>query len=72
MQCSVSDPKIVYVSKSTLLQTQGTVMFKEISSHTYDMIKKIAVGVIDIVNPPRLCFQLTLRIHLDNMPRGKG
>ncbi|CAA7025126.1 unnamed protein product [Microthlaspi erraticum] len=66
---SVSDPKIVYVSTSTLLQTQGIVTLKEISSHTYDVIKKIAVGVIAIVNPPQLGFQLTLGIHLDNMPR---
>lgn len=72
MQCSVSDPNIVYVSTSTLLETQGTVTLKEISSRTYEVIKKIAVGVIDIVDPPRLGFQLTLRLRLDNMPRGKG
>lgn len=72
MQCSVLDPNIVYVSTSTLLETQGTVILKEISNHTYEMIEKIAVGVIDIVDPPRLGFQLTLRLHLDNIPRGKG
>lgn len=72
MQCSVSDPNIVYVSTSTLLETQGTVTLKEISSYTYEEIEKIAVGVIDIVDPPRLGFQLTLGIHLNNMPRRKG
>lgn len=45
---------------------------KEISSQTYEVIKNIAVGVIDIVDPPRLGFQLTIGIHLDNIPRGKG
>ncbi|XP_010509896.1 PREDICTED: actin-related protein 2/3 complex subunit 2B-like [Camelina sativa] len=68
---SVSDPNIVHVSTSTLLETQGAVTLKEISSHTYEVIKNIAVGVIDIVDPPRLGFQLTLALHLDNIPRGK-
>ncbi|ESQ51932.1 hypothetical protein EUTSA_v10017931mg, partial [Eutrema salsugineum] len=71
IKCSTSDSNIVYVSTSTLLETQGTVTFKEILSHTYEVIKKIAVGVIDIVDPPRLGFQLTLKLHLDNIPRGK-
>ncbi|KFK31051.1 hypothetical protein AALP_AA6G062000 [Arabis alpina] len=71
IKCSVSDPNIVYVSTSTLLETQGTLTLKEFSSHTYEMIENIAVGVIDIVDPPRLGFQLTLRLHLDNIPRGK-
>ncbi|XP_020882858.1 actin-related protein 2/3 complex subunit 2B [Arabidopsis lyrata subsp. lyrata] len=68
---SVSDPSIVHVSTSTLLETQGAVTLKEISSQTYEVIKNIAVGVIDIVDPPRLGFQLTIGIHLDNIPRGK-
>ncbi|VVB07258.1 unnamed protein product [Arabis nemorensis] len=71
IKCSVLDPNIAYVSTSTLLETQGTVILKEISNHTYEVIEKIAVGVIDIVDPPRLGFQLTLRLHLDNIPRGK-
>ncbi|XP_018480997.1 actin-related protein 2/3 complex subunit 2B isoform X2 [Raphanus sativus] len=71
IKCSVSDTNIVYVSTSTLLETQGTMTLKEISSHTYEVIKQIAVGVIDIVDPPRLGFQLTLKLHLDNMPSGK-
>ncbi|CAA0374344.1 Arp2/3 complex subunit 2/4 [Arabidopsis thaliana x Arabidopsis arenosa] len=68
---SVSDPNIVHVSTSTLLETQGAVTLKEISSHTYEVIKNIGVGVIDIVDPPRLGFQLTLGLNLDNIPRGK-
>lgn len=72
MQCSVLDTNIVYVSTSTLLETQGIVTSKEILSATYEVIKNIAVGVIDIVDPPRLGFQLTLKLHLDNIPRGKG
>ncbi|CAH8389359.1 unnamed protein product [Eruca vesicaria subsp. sativa] len=71
IKCSISDPNIVYVSTLTLLETQGTVMLKEMSSHTYEVIKNIAVGVIDIVDPPRVGFQLTLKLHLDNIPRGK-
>ncbi|KAL1206163.1 Actin-related protein 2/3 complex subunit 2B [Cardamine amara subsp. amara] len=72
IKCSVSDPNIVYVSTSTLLETQGTVTLKDISSQSYEEIEKIAVvGVIDIVDPPSLGFQLTLGIHLNNMPRGK-
>lgn len=62
----------MHVSTSTLLETQGAVTLKEISTHTYEVIKNIAVGVIDIVDPPRLGFQLTLGLHLDNIPRGKG
>ncbi|XP_006294427.2 actin-related protein 2/3 complex subunit 2B isoform X2 [Capsella rubella] len=69
---SVSDPNIVHVSTSTLLETQGDVTLKEISSHTYEVVKNIAVGVIDIVDPPKLGFQLTLELHLDNIPRGKA
>jgi len=72
MQYSVSDPNIVHVSTSTLLETQGAVTLKEISSYTYEVIKNIGVGVIDIVDPPRLGFQLTLGLNLDNIPRGKG
>uniref|UniRef100_M4CMR2 Arp2/3 complex 34 kDa subunit n=1 Tax=Brassica campestris TaxID=3711 RepID=M4CMR2_BRACM len=72
MQCSVLDTNIVYVSTSTLLETQGIVTSKEILSATYEVIKNIAVGVIDIVDPPRLGFQLTLKLHLDNIPRGKA
>ncbi|CAN8315910.1 unnamed protein product [Cochlearia groenlandica] len=71
IKCSLSDSNIVYVSISTLLETQGTVTLKEISSNSYEVIKKIAIGVIDIVDPPRLGFQLTLKLHLDNIPRGK-
>ncbi|KAL0863864.1 hypothetical protein Bca101_042982 [Brassica carinata] len=71
IKCSVLDSNFVYVSTSTLLETQGTEMLKDISSHTYEVIKNIAVGVIDIVHPPRLGFQLTLKLHLDNIPRGK-
>ncbi|KAH0925494.1 hypothetical protein HID58_017750 [Brassica napus] len=72
IKCSVLDTKIVYVSTSTLLETQGIVTSKEILSATYEVIKNIAVGVIDIVDPPRLGFQLTLKLHLDNIPRGKA
>ncbi|XP_013634520.1 actin-related protein 2/3 complex subunit 2B-like isoform X3 [Brassica napus] len=71
IKCSVLDTNIVYVSTSTLLETQGIVTSKEILSATYEVIKNIAVGVIDIVDPPRLGFQLTLKLHLDNIPRGK-
>ncbi|KAF8092551.1 hypothetical protein N665_0411s0011 [Sinapis alba] len=71
IKCSVLDSNIVYVSTSTLLETQGTVTSKEILSDTYEVIKNIAVGVIDIVDPPILGFQLTLKLHLDNIPRGK-
>ncbi|KAL0770823.1 hypothetical protein Bca101_035974 [Brassica carinata] len=72
IKCSVLDTNIVYVSTSTLLETQGIVTSKEILSATYEVIKNIAVGVIDIVDPPRLGFQLTLKLHLDNIPRGKA
>ncbi|XP_018437270.1 actin-related protein 2/3 complex subunit 2B isoform X4 [Raphanus sativus] len=71
IKCSVLDSNIVYISTSTLLETQGTVMSNEILSDIYEVIKNIAVGVIDIVDPPRLGFQLTLKLHLDNIPRGK-
>ncbi|KAJ0240149.1 Actin-related protein 2/3 complex subunit 2B [Hirschfeldia incana] len=71
IKCSVLDSNVVYVSTSTLLETQGIVTSTEILSDTYEVIKNIAVGVIDIVDPPRLGFQLTLKLHLDNIPRGK-
>ncbi|CAH2059609.1 unnamed protein product [Thlaspi arvense] len=71
IKCSISDSHIVYVSTSTLLETQGIVTVKETSGHTYEMIKKIAVGVIDIVDPPKLGFQLTLKLYLGKIPRGK-
>ncbi|XP_010542958.1 PREDICTED: actin-related protein 2/3 complex subunit 2B [Tarenaya hassleriana] len=73
IKCSVSDPKTVYLSTSTSLDAQGTATTcEETSTETYEVIKGIAMGVIDIVEPPELGFQLTLRLHFDQMPRGKG
>ena len=72
-QSSASDPHHIYLSISTPLLSQGTLLISHgLSHHTREMVKEVNSDVVEIVEPPKEGYQLTLRLKFHKIPRGKG
>lgn len=72
IQCSASDPHHIYLSISTPLLSQGTLLISHgLSHHTREMVKGVNSDVVEIVEPPKEGYQITLRLNLHKIPRGK-
>ncbi|XP_052206661.1 actin-related protein 2/3 complex subunit 2B [Diospyros lotus] len=72
IQSSASDPYITYLSISTPLLSHGALLSHELPHSTIEMVKGISSDVVKIIEPAREGYQLTLRLDLDKIPRGKG
>ncbi|KAK0608835.1 hypothetical protein LWI29_036714 [Acer saccharum] len=70
-QSSVSDPHLAYLSISMPLLSQGDLPSYGISRYTTEMIKGISSDVVEIVEPAKAGYQLTLRLNFAKIPRNK-
>nr|CAN66172.1 hypothetical protein VITISV_000730 [Vitis vinifera] len=71
VQSSASDPHDTYLSIATPLLSQGVLPSHGLSHYTIEMIKGICSDVLEIVEPAREGYQLTLRLDLAKIPQGK-
>ena len=71
LQSQPSDPLVAYLSISTPPLCPG-VLPNELSSYTIEMVKGLCPKVVEIAEPTREGYQLTLRLNLNQIPRGKG
>ena len=65
-------PHDTYLSIATLLLSQAILHSHGLSHYTIEMIKGICSDVLEIVEPAREGYQLTLRLDLAKIPQGKG
>ncbi|GAB4843082.1 hypothetical protein Ancab_013061 [Ancistrocladus abbreviatus] len=72
IKSSASDPQIIYLSISMPLLFQGTVKSDGIPQHTIQRVKNISPEVVEIMNPTKEGYQLTLQLNFAHIPRGKG
>ncbi|KAH9681754.1 actin-related protein 2/3 complex subunit 2B [Citrus sinensis] len=70
-QSSLSDPQHAYLSISTPLLSQGDLLSYGLSHYSMEMVKAISLDVVEIVQPAKEGYQLTLRLNLSKIPRGK-
>ncbi|XP_006420322.2 actin-related protein 2/3 complex subunit 2B isoform X1 [Citrus clementina] len=71
VQSSLSDPQHAYLSISTPLLSQGDLLSYGLSHYSMEMVKAISLDVVEIVQPAKEGYQLTLRLNLSKIPRGK-
>lgn len=71
IQSSASDPYHTYLSISTPLLSQGALLSHGLSHYTIEMVKGVSSDVMEIVEPAKEGYQLTLSINFDKIPRGK-
>ena len=65
-------PRDTYLSIATPLLSQAILHSHGLSHYTIEMIKGICSDVLEIVEPAREGYQLTLRLDLAKIPLGKG
>ncbi|KAI4318152.1 hypothetical protein L6164_025956 [Bauhinia variegata] len=70
IKSQASNPLAINLSISTPLLCPGVLPYK-LSSHTIEKIKQLCPQLVEIVEPAKEGFQLTLRLNLDQIPRGK-
>ncbi|KAK3022509.1 hypothetical protein RJ639_046786 [Escallonia herrerae] len=71
IQASLSEPNNTYLSISTPLLSQGVLLSHGLPRHTTEMFEGIPPDVLEIVEPAREGYQLTLRLDLARIPRKK-
>ncbi|GLT42114.1 hypothetical protein SLA2020_161340 [Shorea laevis] len=71
IQSSASDPHYTYLSISTPLLSPGVLLSHGLSQYTIQTIKGISPDVLEIVEPAKEGYQLTLRLNLAKIPHGK-
>ncbi|KAL2463162.1 Actin-related protein 2/3 complex subunit 2B [Forsythia ovata] len=71
VKCSASDPHQTYLSISMPLLSQGLQFTTRLPNHTLDMVKGICPDVVEIIEPPKDGYQLTLRLNFARIPHGK-
>ncbi|XWS39144.1 hypothetical protein CRYUN_Cryun18bG0024900 [Craigia yunnanensis] len=71
IKSSASDPQLTYLSISTPLLTQGVLLSYGLSPYTIQMVREISSDVLEIVEPAKEGYQLTLRLDFSKIPRGK-
>lgn len=60
------------MSISTPQLSQGDLLSYGLSHYSMEMVKAISLDVVEIVQPAKEGYQLTLRLNLSKIPRGKG
>lgn len=68
----MSDPDRTYLSISTPILSQAFLISTRLSRYTMEKVKAISADVLEIVEPPKEGYQLTLRLNFARMPYGKG
>lgn len=68
----MSDQQHTYLSISTPLLSQGILLSYGLPRNTTEMLKGICSDVVELVEPAREGYQLTLRLNLAKIPRKKG
>lgn len=68
----MSDPDRTYLSISTPILSQAFLISTRLSRYTMEKVKAISAEVVEIVEPPKEGYQLTLRLNFARMPYGKG
>lgn len=71
-QSSASDPQFTYLSISTPLLTQGVLLSYGLSPYTTQMVREISADFLEIVEPAKEGYQLTLRLDFSKIPRDVG
>ncbi|XWS53759.1 hypothetical protein CRYUN_Cryun10bG0027800 [Craigia yunnanensis] len=71
IKSSASDPQLTYLSISTPLLTQGVLLSYGLSPYTIQMVREISTDVLEIVEPAKEGYQLTLRLDFSKIPHGK-
>ncbi|KAJ6911297.1 actin-related protein 2/3 complex subunit 2B-like isoform X1 [Populus alba x Populus x berolinensis] len=71
VQSSAADPQNNYLSISTPLLSQGALLSCGLSSYTTRMVKQVCSDAVEIVEPAKEGYQLTLKLNLAKIPRGK-
>ncbi|XP_010262423.1 PREDICTED: actin-related protein 2/3 complex subunit 2B isoform X2 [Nelumbo nucifera] len=71
IQASASDPYHVYLSVSTPLLSQGTVAVDSLPHSTLETVKRFYSDIVEVIEPQRGGYQLTLRLNFDKLPHGK-
>ncbi|KAK4356974.1 hypothetical protein RND71_022584 [Anisodus tanguticus] len=71
IQSLVSDPDHTYLSISTPILSQAFLISTRLSRYTIEKVKAISAEVVEIVEPPKEGYQLTLQLNFARMPRGK-
>ncbi|KAF4364825.1 hypothetical protein G4B88_025544 [Cannabis sativa] len=71
VQCSVSDPQLTYLSISTPLLSQGVLQSFGLSHYTIQMVEGICSDVVEIFEPAKQGYQLTLRLDFSKIPNKK-
>ncbi|KAA8548867.1 hypothetical protein F0562_000551 [Nyssa sinensis] len=71
IQSSASDPYHTYLSISTPLLSHGVLHSNGFSGYTIEMVNGICSDVVEIVEPAREGYQLTLRLDFAKIPQGK-
>nr|XP_043611123.1 actin-related protein 2/3 complex subunit 2B [Erigeron canadensis] len=71
IQSHASEAHNAYVSISTPLLSTGSSILHGLPQHVMETVKKVGPGVIEIVEPPRSGYQLTLKLDFNKIPRKK-
>ncbi|CAI9268828.1 unnamed protein product [Lactuca saligna] len=71
IQSYASEPHHAYLSVSTPLLSTGSSILCELPSSTMETVTRICPGVVEIVEPPRTGYQLTLKLNFAKIPRKK-
>ncbi|KAG5588245.1 hypothetical protein H5410_048679 [Solanum commersonii] len=71
IQSLVSDPDHTYLSISTPILSQAFLVSTRLSRYTIQKVKAISAEVVEIVEPPKEGYQLTIRLNFARMPHGK-
>ncbi|XP_049344490.1 actin-related protein 2/3 complex subunit 2B isoform X2 [Solanum verrucosum] len=68
IQSLVSDPDHTYLSISTPILSQSFLVSTRLSRYTIQKVKAISAEVVEIVEPPKEGYQLTIRLNFARMP----
>ncbi|KAF2285539.1 hypothetical protein GH714_005380 [Hevea brasiliensis] len=72
IQSPAADPNHNYLSISTPMLFQGVHQSYGFSRYTKQMIKEACSDAVEIVEPPREGYQLTLKLDFSKIPNEKG
>ncbi|KAJ9558837.1 hypothetical protein OSB04_013451 [Centaurea solstitialis] len=71
IQSYASEPRHAYLSISTPLLSTGSSVLTGLPHHTIETVKRISRDVIEIIEPARSGYQLTLKLDFTKLPRKK-
>ncbi|XP_042491753.1 actin-related protein 2/3 complex subunit 2B-like [Macadamia integrifolia] len=73
IQASQSDPHNVYLSVSTPVLSKGILLCDGLPPRTLQTVQRTHPTIIEVVEPPKGGYQLTLKLKFDKIPpHGKG